>query len=184
MRENLDKQKMLDLMRTEYDFVQRTLLLIPENLMLEPDVQGKWSVKDLVAHLSAWHKRTLYWIETARRGEGEAGKHVREPEPGFRWSQIDDINEKSYQEDKDRSLADVLGEFQATFEQIYAETASFPEEELFGREGLSSFFRDSLYNYIVPNTYEHYQHHIPPLRLWLREVVKFKTAENKAYFQE
>ncbi|MBZ0283206.1 MAG: ClbS/DfsB family four-helix bundle protein [Anaerolineae bacterium] len=170
MHDELDQQKMLDLMQAEFAFVQRTLLLVPAHLMTQPNVQGKWSVKDTVAHLSAWHKRALRWIDMARRGEGVKGKHVVEPEPGFGWHQKDAINEKSYQEDKDRPLEDVLAEFQETYEQLYAETADSSDGELFGREGLSTFFRDPLNGYIVWNTYEHYKEHIPPIRVWLRDV--------------
>ena len=48
MNEKFDKQKMLDLMRVEYEFVERTLALIPAEKMLEPDVQPKHGNKTQV----------------------------------------------------------------------------------------------------------------------------------------
>jgi nucleoid-associated protein YejK len=44
---------------------------------------------------------------------------------------------------------------------------------------VSRIFRDPLFNYIAENTYLHYDEHIPAVRLWLREVAKYRTAEGR-----
>jgi len=179
MNEQFDKQRLLDLIRTEYEFVERTLTLVPDNRMNHPNVVGFWSVKDTLAHLNAWQERTLRWIDEAR-----AGQHPLEPQPGFGWDAYDAIDEQSYHDDKDRPLDDVLAAFRASAAQLYTETESLNEDELFGDSGVAAHFRDRLYSYIAANTYEHYQEHIPPIRAWLRDIAKFQTAENRPYFQE
>jgi len=182
MNEKFDKQKLLDLMGAEYDFVERTLMLVPENLIEQPDVEGIWSVKDTVAHLSAWHRRVLTWLENAR--QGVAGEHPVEPEPGFTWDDEDAINAQSYEQDKDRLWDDVLADFHWTFEALYKETEELTEAELFSKAGLSLFFRDPLWGYIAYNTFFHYRTHIEPVRAWLRDIAKFQTAENRTYSEE
>lgn len=181
MKDQLDKQKLLDLMRAEYGFAQRTLALVPENLMHEAGVQESWSAKDLFAHLAAWQRRTIDWIYSAQRGEALPGKHPVEPEVGFGWDEKDSINAQQFQEDQERSLSAILAEFQTTFDQLYAIAEASSEDELFGRDGVSRFFRDPLFNYIAGNTYLHYEEHIPALRLWLREVAKYRTAEGLTF---
>jgi hypothetical protein len=181
MNEKFDKQKLLDLMGAEYDFVERTLMLVPENLTDYPNVVGFWSVKDTVAHLSAWHRRVLYWLESARQGDGVAGAHPVEPEPGFTWEDRDAINAYSYEQDRDRSWDDVLADFHWTFEAVYKETEDLTEAELFSKAELSLFFRDPLWGYIAYNTFFHYREHIEPVRLWLGDIAKYQTAENPLY---
>lgn len=177
MHSEFDRQKLLDLMRAEYLFVQRTLAHVPPERFAEPNVQGPWSVKDTIAHLAAWQRRTLAWIEAAQRGAGQRGRHPVQPEPGFGWDEFDAINERSFQRDKNRPLPDVLSDFQDSFEQLYAAAQAMTDDELFGRAGLSSFFRDPVWNYIAGNTFHHYQMHIPPLRQWL------ETLESKSVSQ-
>jgi hypothetical protein len=165
MNEKFDKQKTLDSMRVEYEFVERTLALIPADKMLEPDVQGSWSVKDTLAHLSAWHKRGLDWLATARRGV-----QPELPEPGYTWEQIDAINDRTYREDKERALDDVLEEFRRTYQQFYAAAEQLSEDELFGRAGLSLMFRDPLFGYIAHNSFFHYREHFEPVRKWMNGI--------------
>lgn len=175
MNEKYDKQKLLDLTRAEYDFVQRTLELLSPELMLIPDVQGPWSVKDTIAHLSAWHNRLLIWLETARRGE-----EAITPEAGYTWEQIDTLNDQRYLVDRDRPLDEVLAEFQETYQQVYAEAEKLTEEELFGKTGLSLFFRDPLWGYVFHNTFFHYREHLEPIRQWLDQISKRQTMEHRA----
>ena len=184
MNEKFDKQKLLDLMGAEYDFVERTLLLVPENLVNHPNVVGFWSVKDTIAHLSAWQKRVLVWMDSARRGDGVAGAHPVEPEPGFTWDDEDAINAQSYAQDRDRAWEDVVAEFEWGFQEVYKETEQLTEAELFSKSGLSLFFRDPLWGYIAYNTFFHYRTHIEPVRVWLAEIAKFQTAENPTYTED
>ena len=171
MNEKFDKQKLLDLMGAEYDFVERTLALVPEERLTEPNVEGPWSVKDTIAHLTAWQRRVLIWLGDARRGYGEAGAHPVQPEPGFSWEEEDAINAQSYEQDFNRSWDGILAEFSSTFEQLYEETEALSESELFAKAGLSLFFRDPLWGYIAYNTFFHYRTHMEPVRLWLRGII-------------
>ena len=39
--------------------------------MDQPGVAGQWSVKDVVAHLASWRKRTVARLQAAARGAPE-----------------------------------------------------------------------------------------------------------------
>jgi hypothetical protein len=178
MHEQLDKVKLLDQMRGEFAFVQRTLLLIPENLLDTPGADGDWSVHDALAHLVAWQQLARDWITAAKQGEQPAM-----PAPGYDWSEIDKLNGDMHARDKDRPLADLLTEFRSSYEQLYALTETLSENELFGRAGVSTFFRDPVWETIAGNTYQHYEEHVTRIRRWLRQIVKFQTAEGEAVEQ-
>ncbi|MBL8164964.1 MAG: ClbS/DfsB family four-helix bundle protein, partial [Anaerolineae bacterium] len=105
MHEQLDKEKLLDLMRSEFAFAQRTLLLIPENQLDTPGIDGEWSVRDALAHMVAWQRLALDWVSTAQRGE----KPIM-PAPGYRWSEIDKLNADMHARDKGRAINDLLAE--------------------------------------------------------------------------
>ena len=175
MDDKFDKQKTLDFMRAEFAFVQRTLDVMSPEQMHVPDVQGFWSVKDTIAHLSAWHNRTLNWLATARRGEVPVT-----PEEGYSWEEIDRLNDERYMVDRDRPLNEVLREFQATYERLYTEAEALTEEELFTKAGLSMYFRDPLFGYIAYNTFFHYRTHLEPIRAWLNEISRRQTMETPA----
>jgi hypothetical protein len=167
---NLDKPLMLERMQSVYDFTQRTLALVPPEHMTTPRTQGDWSVKDLIAHLAAWNRRALRWIDEARRGEGVAGKHPIEPEPGLGWDSFDAINALTFERDLLLPLEVVQADFAESFALLLREAESFSEDELFGKAGLSLFFRDPLFNYIGGNTYHHYVEHMAALREWPRRL--------------
>lgn len=105
------------------------------------------------------------------------------PAPGYDWSEVDKLNADMRARDKDRSFNDLLAEFRSTYEQLYVLAETLSEDELFGRAGVSAFFRDPVWQSIAGDTYQHYEEHITPIRRWLRQVVRFRTAEGAAVEQ-
>ena len=93
--------------------------------MTQPGVAGDWSIKDIVAHITAWRRRTVGRFQAALR---------HEPTPPTPWpSQLetdDEINAWFHAADRDRPLTDVLSESRAVFQQLHDTLAAFPEAEL------------------------------------------------------
>ncbi len=78
-------------------------------------VTEQWSVKDVIAHLTGWRRRTVARLQAARRGEQE---------PVLPWPadmQTDDeINAWLYEANRSRSLRDVLDDSRQVFHQLMA----------------------------------------------------------------
>ena len=55
---------------------------VPRDLRCAVGACGEWSVKDLLAHLDAWHELVLAWERA-----GRAGEPVAIPAPGLTWAQ-------------------------------------------------------------------------------------------------
>ena len=98
---------------------------IGKDRMEEPGVAGEWSIKDVVAHLTAWRRRTVGRLEAAARGE---------PEPATEWpanlKEDDDINAWFHERDRAKSVSQVLSESRRVFEQLASAVEKLPEDVL------------------------------------------------------
>lgn len=93
--------------------------------MEQPGVAGEWSIKDIIAHLTGWRRRTLARFQAALR-------HEPPPPPAWPADLQDDyaINAWIYGATHDQPLADILRDSRAVFDQLVATFAAFPEDEL------------------------------------------------------
>ena len=164
MHPDIDKQRLLDLIQAEYEFVERTLETLTPEQMHIPDVEGWWSVKDTVAHFSLWMRRLLAWFEASQQG-------IRNipPQEGYTWKEIDRFNDDMSAADKDRALDDVLSEFHNVYAQVLTMVEGLPEEELFN-DDFADGFDDLPWQLIVYNTYEHFHEHIKSVREWIGKL--------------
>jgi hypothetical protein len=93
--------------------------------MEEPGVAGAWSIKDIVAHLAAWRRRTVGRIEAVANGR---------PEPAPSWpaelQEDEEINAWFHARDRDKSVRDVLAESRGVFQQLVSAVAKLPEDAL------------------------------------------------------
>ena len=104
----------------------RTLLAeIGEDRMEEPGVAGAWSIKDVVAHLTAWRRRTVGRLEAAAHGR---------PEPAHEWPadlhEDDEINAWFHERDRNKSVRETLAESRRVFEQLVSAIEKMPEDTL------------------------------------------------------
>jgi uncharacterized damage-inducible protein DinB len=104
---------------------ERLLADIGADRMEEPGVAGAWSIKDIVAHLAAWRRRTVGRIDAVANGR---------PEPAPPWPaellEDDAINAWFHARDRDKSVRDVLAESRGVFQQLVSAVAKLPDEAL------------------------------------------------------
>jgi hypothetical protein len=121
----MTKAELIADLNREYGQWEALLAEIGDGRMEQPGVAGSWSVKDLVAHLTGWNRRTVGRFEAALRDEADA------PPPWPAQLQSDDaINAWIYEQNRDRSLPEVLGDSRQTFVDLVAALEAFPEAEL------------------------------------------------------
>ncbi len=125
-----------------------------------PGVEGEWSVKELVAHLT-WYERAI--VEGAQQVL-QTGMFTRRRPAGVG---LDEMNARIAAESRARSASDVLAEADAVFAQLLALIEACPEDIL------NDPHRLGLPDDIVPwmgvanNSYAHYRQHEPALRVRL-----------------
>ena len=125
MNASMSKAHFLEDLRGEQAQWEALLGDIGEDHMTQPDVAGEWSIKDIVAHITGWRRRTVKRLQAALR---------HEPTPPTPWpAQLqtdDEINAWIYDANCDRSLADVLRDSREVFQQLVETLDAFPEAEL------------------------------------------------------
>lgn len=163
MQPETDKTRLIELIRTEHSFAERTIALMRTEWMLEPNVVGWWSVKDTLAHLTAWMRRVLAWVEAYHRGDIPAI-----PGEGYTWDDVDRLNDDTSAQDKQRSLEEVLVGFRNAHLEILALIDSLSDEDLFDRDYNG---HQGIWRLISENTHEHYVEHLVPVREWLAKRV-------------
>ena len=159
MPEYKSKTELLTAMQTGFDAFERLLDSLSDEQMTTPQVNGAWSVKDNITHLSTWQSYALEAIQTAR--QGRAFVH-----PWHNLSE-DEANEQIYQQHKDRSLADVRNEFRSTFQLLRDGVLMMSDEEL-NRPYINE--NDRLpWQTVAGNSYDHYQEHSEIIQRWLAQ---------------
>ncbi len=164
MTEHLSKTILLNDMQKGYTDFEALLSSLSEQQMTTAGVNGKWSVKDNLAHLIAWQGRTLNLLQAIRQGV-----ELPDPTPSMTEEQI---NEKFYQENKFLPLDKVLTDFRSTYSQMVNAVQMTSEEDL--NKPISWLDDRPVVVYIVGNTYEHYQEHGQIIQDWLANSSRVK----------
>jgi uncharacterized damage-inducible protein DinB len=125
--------------------------------MVEPGVEGDWSVKDIVAHVT-WHEREMLGILQARALVGSD-----------LWNlPLDQRNAAIFEQNKNRTLNDVLEESRQISPQLLELAEDLSNEELNDPRRFSGMPEDwSPAGLIADNTFVHYRDHIASIRTWL-----------------
>lgn len=140
---------------------------IGEDHMTQPDVAGGWSIKDIVAHLTGWRRRTVGRFQAALR---------REPSPPPPWpshlQDDDEINAWIYAESRDRPLAEVLAESRDVLRQLVETLDAFPESAL--RDPARFPWLEGWLDggtFSGASFFDHFhEEHEPDMRAWLAKV--------------
>jgi len=110
MGTTLSKTQLLTELRTEQADWEALLDEIGQAHMTQPEVAGGWSIKDIVAHLTGWRRRSVRRFQALLH---------HEPDFSPPWPpelrEDDEINAWMYESNRDRPLAEVLSESREVF---------------------------------------------------------------------
>jgi len=125
--------------------------------MSQPGVEGNWSIKDIIAHVTWYEREMINLIRTRTL----AGSNL--------WdSPVDQRNAAIYEQNRARPLADMLAESQAAYQQFLGAVQTLSDDEL----NAASRFKDMPLDWvpwevIASNSFNHYPDHIATIRRWL-----------------
>jgi hypothetical protein len=157
MDTEMTKARFLDLLdatRAEWDAL---LAAVPEARMTVPGLDGDWSVKDVIAHLT-WHEREMVGV---LQTHALVGSDL--------WDlPLDERNAIIYAQNHDRPLAGVLAEARAVYPQLVAGVQGLAEADLIDPGRFADMPGDWVpWQLLAENTYTHYRDHMPAIRAWL-----------------
>lgn len=159
------------LQRAVNDYEQ-VIMRLTAAQMLDTSMDNGSSFKDLLAHLSAWVRIELYWLEASLRGEQPA-RYV----PGFEVTTgdpedvINHLNGAIYHAHKHELLPDVLQDFRSANQRVYELVESLPEDTLNNPDAFSWWRGEPVWTSISHNTYLHFQEHLDGISGWLEQTL-------------
>jgi hypothetical protein len=162
-----DKAELLERIHHSWLALEQTVGQIDDLGMIRPGPDG-WSVKDHLAHISAWDEGTA----AALQGKPRYPALGVDEETYLRgW---DAINAVIYEINRDRPLVDVLADWQATHRHLLAELDRVDDDRL--RRRYDEFVPDDrLVDGKVPmlrrvsgGTHEHYDEHYE----WIEALIR------------
>jgi hypothetical protein len=154
------KEELIAEIRADRAFWRSLVDEVGRDRMDEPGPMGEWTFKDLAAHLAGWRNHRIAELEAAGRGE---------PLPPPPWpaelDEDDDTNAWIYQHARNRSLDEVLADYDSTFERLAAALEAFPPETLADPDATPWTAGTALLD--VDFTDHLHEEHVPSIRAWL-----------------
>src|SRR5215469_18942768 len=114
----ISKKQLLAEMQSEQAAWLALLDEIGEENMTQPEVAGGWSIKDIVAHITGWRRRTVLRFRAALDPTVDITPYW--PAELDEDDEVDEINAWIYKANRDRPLADVLNDSREVFQQLVA----------------------------------------------------------------
>jgi hypothetical protein len=131
----------------------------PERMDI-PGVEGTWTVKDLVAHLT-WYEQAV--VEGAQQVLTTGTFARRRPE----GVGLDDLNVQIADESRTRSVDAILAEARDVFHQMVTLVEASPQKILNDPHLLGLPDDVVPWMAVANNSYAHYREHEPALRAWI-----------------
>lgn len=161
MAENPGKAQLLSEIRSEWLLLERLISGLSEEQKSAPGAQGDWSVKDTLAHLSAWEKVLLDRLGAVMSGGPMQYPPIRSEE------ELNLLNDKIYAENKERLLSSVLMEFRSVYHGVLTVLEAL-DKSMLAQPALPGLGEEGprVWQLIQDNTSGHFQEHRQALEEW------------------
>ncbi|MBU1049692.1 ClbS/DfsB family four-helix bundle protein [Candidatus Bipolaricaulota bacterium] len=156
----LTVSELVELVEETFDSLLQLVESAPQDKMEEPGVSGKWSLKDILAHIT-WYEEQMVEAMEARALIGsewwELPTHER--------------NTKIYEEYRSARLQDVLADATATHQQMVHWIGTLTDADLNEPDHFEAMPEDWTFGEILAqNTYEHYGDHAASIAKWISRL--------------
>jgi hypothetical protein len=165
---SLNKKQLLAEMQSEQAAWLALLDEIGEENMTQPEVAGGWSIKDIVAHITGWRRRTVLRFRAALDPTVDMTPYW--PAELDEDDEVDEINAWIYKANRDRPLADVLNDSREVFQQLVAEVSALSDEQLNDPQRFPWLEGERLTGAFIFGHF--HEEHEPDMRAWLDKVKK------------
>ena len=143
----------------------------------QPGVNGYWSMKDMVAHLTVWNR----WLVARLQAAAGDMPETSPPWPANLETE-DEINAWIYEAYHERPASEVLEESRQVFQELLAAVESLPEDarcEQVEPEYQLVWVGDQ--RFLASEFFNHFHDdHEPDVHAWLRRVEESDSAYRRA----
>ncbi len=157
------KPELLESARNQFQLLLQEVEKVPDNLLAENGVCENWSVKDILAHLHAWHMLFLTWYQLGMSGEKPAM-----PAPGYNWKQTPELNQAIYEEYRGEAFDAIRISLLESHQEVLAVIEKHSDQELFTKKLFKWTGSTSMGSYLVSAASSHYTWAYDLIRRWLK----------------
>ena len=153
----MDKTTFLNTLQETRAQWEGLLAQIGEERMLQPGATGKWSVKDVIAHVMSGEREMMPIMLT----------HVIANYELLHQSD-DERNEIVYQQNRERPLQDILSEERQAYADLLAAAQTLSDDDLNDPHHFQHMPEDWMpWRLFAGDSFMHYESHMPDLRAWV-----------------
>lgn len=165
----LTKADILDEMQKAWSEWEALLAEVGRDRMERPGVEGEWSVREIVAHLLPYTRRTAARLESVLTGVTPSPLDLigTDDVPDMTGWAEDDFNAWSVRLTRDRSTKEIVEAFREAWFRLRAAIEMMPEDDLAKPGRFEWTGGDSVLAILPINSYEHRAMHVPTIRTWL-----------------
>jgi hypothetical protein len=161
MNNHLTTAQLLEAMRAARSNWEALLAEAGEARLTEPGVEGDWSLKDIIAHITYFETWAADNVIAFRSGEPQ-------PQAEYKGLEVDEENARLYERFRTKSLAQVLQDSQVSFQRSLDAVAGLRDEDLYDPKFVPVPNADfTVFDLIEGDTFEHYNDHGASVRAWL-----------------
>src|SRR6266516_5152208 len=152
----MDKQQLLKRLEKAWAAIEESYDGLSDSQMMEPDVMGNWSVKDILAHVTTWEEEALKYLPLIITG-GRPPRYIQ-------YGGIDAFNAHMTEQKRNLVLYELLEQLDETHHRLIDYIQSVPEEH---------FTRETRFRHRLRlDTYSHYPIHARAIREWRERSVE------------
>jgi hypothetical protein len=145
-----EKTTLLSEAETEFTRFKRAIAGLDEAKMREVWL-GTWSARDIVAHISGWHRELAPALDRLARGERPVAE-------GVSYDDVDAWNARFTEAKKATATADILKELDASHAAFVRAAAAVPDERYVPGK--------TAYKLVDLNSRHHYHEHRAQIEAW------------------
>lgn len=146
----MDKRQLLAEAETEFQALKRAVDGLDEARMREVWC-GTWSIREILGHISGWHREMLPALERLARGEKPVAG-------GVSYADVDAWNAKFADAKRSWATPDILRELGESHAAFMRAAAAVPDERVVPER--------TAWKLVDANSRHHYQEHIADILAW------------------
>jgi hypothetical protein len=155
----MNKRELLDELETSRERFLEQIEDIQDDAYEEPGVNGTWSLKDVLAHLTRWEAELVKLLWQVSQGQAPTSAH-------FSGISTDKLNEKWYNEMRTRRLEMVLEDYHNVRNQTMRRVEDFSDQELVDPKHYRWLGGKPLWTWVAADSYEHEYEHFLQVKAW------------------
>lgn len=161
-----EKAKVIDKLKAEFKQWENDLAKIPEAKIIAPKAVEHLSIKDVIAHLWGWLQLSIARMEAAVQNKDLEFTLWEKP---YDPENVDTINAKIYENNRDRSWSSVYQNWQDDGQRLLDLAEALPEADMLDKQKYEWLEGYAPIDVLIGAYEHHHTDHYPDLETWLNQ---------------